>query len=140
MEARAARTGRIKQQNDNYQDTDRSTHIAPRHTIPPGDVDEPVPAEDVVAHVDVADVGQPAGHQVIAHNLDLGRRVQHGAGDEEHQPVRVAELECHEPGVVVHGSGGQRRLLCDEPGRVEGCAGPPGDATSPRTSVINWPC
>lgn len=117
--------------------TYRNTHIAPRHTIPPGDVHEPVPAEDVVAHVDVADVGQPAGHQIVAHDPDLGRRVQHGAGDQEHQAVGVAELEGHEPGVLAHGSAaaGGGGLLCDEPGWVEGRAGPTCDAVRGCQSV-----
>lgn len=108
--------------------THRNTHIAPRHTIPPRNINEPVPAENVVTHIDVAHVGQPAGHQVVAHHFDLGRRVQHRTGDEEHQAVRVAELESYELGVGVDRAGEDGGLLCDEPSWIEGCAGPASDA------------
>lgn len=107
----------------------RSTDIAPRHTIPPSNVGEAVPAEDVVAHIDVADVGQPASHQVIAHDFDLRRRVKHGARNQKHQPVGIAELKGHEPGIVIHAEAGRRQcLLRDKPGRVEGGASPACDS------------
>lgn len=103
----------------------RNTDVPPGHTIPPSHIHKPIPAQDVVAHIDVREVGDPTGDQVVAHDLDLGGRVQHSGGDEEHQPIGVAQLERHELGVVVNrrrqAGGG---LFRDEPGWVEGRSGP----------------
>lgn len=82
----------------------------------------------MVAHIDMRDISEPTGDEVVAHNLDLACCVQNCGGNEEHQPIGVAELEGYELGIVVHREGNCGGLLRDEPCGIESGSGPASDA------------
>ncbi|KDN64807.1 hypothetical protein CSUB01_03555 [Colletotrichum sublineola] len=88
-------------------------------------VQKPVETQDVVAGVNVANVGYPKSNEVTAHNLDLAREIEHGKTDHGQEQVEVAKLKCHEA-IIIRGRNGRdgrarapHDLLGYEPVRID---------------------